>query len=454
MMLSKSQKRNLRKKQNRRLAGKGDYNVTQLMNDVKSVVKPAIKAALTEGGGAAGGLLASRLGFPAGKGNALGRDLGAKLSRLIGTGDYNIANETAVNSLIKARNPNPNLSFGGSFDEVRIRHREFIADVATGGIAGQFNNTVFPINPGLASTFPYLAAIAQNFEEYRFNGMVFEFVSTASSYLSASSMGSVIMSMEYNANAPAFTNKSQMENSDMAISCRLDKCMMYGVECNEFPQNAYMTRYSAATPLSTYDCGSFQIATAPGSTVATSTVIGELWVAYDVVLRRPRISPARFGYFHGTCVCNVSTTGANVFASSASTGTFVNKSAFGNLSASYMNTTPAPSVQLIDVNNGDCLLVTLAAKATYASEMYFRTPTVTSGLTIQPIYNGGSSTDTSAVAKSNQTQTGCTLMYLVTGATGSTQTITFDMSGVTAALGGTAFDVIITNVGNGLTASL
>ena len=58
-----------------------------------------------------------------------------------------------------------------------VRHREFLAEIkgtTTFTVAGSY-----PINPGMAQTFPWLSDIAKNFQQYRIRGMVFHYVPTS-----------------------------------------------------------------------------------------------------------------------------------------------------------------------------------------------------------------------------------------------------------------------------------
>jgi hypothetical protein len=284
------------------MRGGGDYSsmLNTLKNDALSVLKPAIKTALVGAGRTAGGFIGDKIG--AGKQGAdIGGNLATRLSKIFGMGDYS-TNACACNALIKGSPTSAAYAqFGNMNDGTRVVHRDYISDVYTSTVTNQFTNTVIPINPGLASFVPYLSNIAQNYEEYRINGMVFEFISTTSPFSTGNSMGSVIMSMEYNAANPAYTSKAQMENSDFAISARFDKNMAYGVECKTNAQNHYYVRSGAsALPVTTTDLGLFQIATNPSSTFPTNSAIGELWVSYDITFYRPRVSPARFGYAHLT----------------------------------------------------------------------------------------------------------------------------------------------------------
>jgi len=57
---------------------------------------------------------------------------------------------SAIGNLVKTSTPDLQSSFTGD-GRVRIRHREYIADVA-GSVT--FASTAFAVNPGIAATFP------------------------------------------------------------------------------------------------------------------------------------------------------------------------------------------------------------------------------------------------------------------------------------------------------------
>lgn len=273
----------------RKISGSGAYNV----KDIKSALKPILKEALSNGGAALGGLS----GMPGG--SVFGRELGKKLSRVIGSGDYQT--NTSVNELIRPPGGLASSSFGDDAHMIRLRRREFLTDVIGPATPGTFTNVVYSLNAGLRNTFPFLSQLAANYEEYCFDGLIFEFISSASPYIANTALGTVIASMQYNADTPPFTSKYTMENSANAISTRLDKNLMYGVECakGSNPQNCYYVRSGTSSlPVTTTDLGKFEIAVAPSSTVPASTVLGELWVTYDVCLKRPRLDPSRYGLYH------------------------------------------------------------------------------------------------------------------------------------------------------------
>lgn len=275
-----------------RIMGSGSYDMKSFINPMRQALKPILKEALINGGGALGSLV----NVPGGR--SMGASLGKRISKLLGSGDYT-TNEVSVNSLINSNKSTlPSASFGEDGTEVRVRRREFLADVLTSDVAGAFKNYAYSINPGLSTSFPFLSQLAANYEEYCFDGLVFEFVTSASPYISTSALGTVVASMEYNASSPVFTSKFTMENSAAAVSTRLDKSLMYGIECarGQNAQNCYYVRTGTSdVPLNSTDMGNFQLAIAPGAGVPVSSVVGELWVTYDVVLKRPVLNPSRVG---------------------------------------------------------------------------------------------------------------------------------------------------------------
>jgi len=270
------------------------------MADIKKVMKPMVsqlRPLVARGLPQAGYAIGNATGVP--YGGMFGKELGARLVKIVGSGDYEM--NTAVNSLFKGGGELPSASFGSDASTIRIRRREFLADLKTSSVAGEFVNYAYSINAGIRETFPFLSQLASNYEEYCFDGLVFEFVSSASPYISNTALGTVIASMQYNAASPVFTNKYTMENSAFAISARLDRNLMYGVECakGSNPQNCYYTRTGTSTlPVTTTDLGQFQLAFAPSTTVPTNTVLGELWVTYDVVVKRPILNTNRLGFYH------------------------------------------------------------------------------------------------------------------------------------------------------------
>lgn len=174
---------------------------------------------------------------------------------------------------------------------VRLKGSEYVCDIDVA--IGQFTSRSFEINAGLEKVFANLSQIAACYEQYRFNGLMFEFRSTSSDSVSSISgnlaIGSVLMRVDYNVNSPAATTKGEFLNSMGAKSFRpSDRCLI-GVECDNTmnPTSVFYTRTGAvddskqAQDLRLYDLARLEIASSEASAAYTA---GTLHVHYDVTL--------------------------------------------------------------------------------------------------------------------------------------------------------------------------
>lgn len=215
---------------------------------------------------------------------------------IMGYGGYR---SSRGNKILAGNPPTVQNSSGGFI----VRHREYIGDVPS---SAAFQNFSFPLNPGLAVTFPWLASLAENFEEWIPRGIIFEYKTMSSdAVVSANAnagLGSVIMATEYNPYAGTFGNKQQMENYEGAVSCKPSVSCMHAVECSKFknPMGSYYTRTGpvpSGQDLRLYDLGTFQLAVQ--GTQSTGTVMGELWVSFEVEFRKPRLPAGTAGTDNG-----------------------------------------------------------------------------------------------------------------------------------------------------------
>jgi len=430
------------------IKGSGDYEA--LKNSLLSAIRPAVKSVLETGGAALGSSLGGLVG-PGGAmaGASAGKMLAQRFSKLIGSGDYSTnITDVAHNSLVRYSGASEYASFSDSKTSVRLRHREYLQDVFV-GTTGVFSNTSFAINPGLSNTFPFLAQIAGNFEEYHMHGLVFEFVSTTSPYNAASAMGSVIMAMEYNAAAPAFTSKPQMENSDFAVSARPDKCMIYGVECaNNATNNLFIRQGAGPLPLTTTDIGTFQVATL--TPLATGVTLGELWVSYDVELFRPHISPARFGYAHWALNTPAATPAGRIVSSRFPIDASAPRTGvrYGAASTFILGSVDAdPTVTLSDADVGDTYMIVIGSTST--SVVAQDVAVVTVGLTATNTLSTAAAVYATNLTKNSIPGNGLSAVYYYTvTANNVVPSITFTTTQNTVLAG--KWDIILTNLGNGL----
>lgn len=259
-------------------------------------------AGISGWGAALGGALATAAGIPvlAPVGAAVGSLAESaimpiatkKVKSFFGMGDYVLKS----NSLVQT---------GGATDSdvqivpqgnraVRIVYREYLGDVYTHPtVPGAFNLASFRINPGLLSTFPWLAPIAQQYEQWTPNGIVFEFKSTSSEYVATQALGSVIMATEYDSLDSVYPNKQAMLNSAYSNEAKPSERIVHGVECDprDTPNHIYYCRSGDTLPsnanIRDYDLGTFTIATQGGATANLN--LGSLYVHYDITLRKEQL---------------------------------------------------------------------------------------------------------------------------------------------------------------------
>lgn len=208
------------------------------------------------------------------------------ISTIMGNGDYRVKS----NSLMKGGVP----QFASKGRSVVVRHREYIGDVISGA-AGTFDIKSYPINPGLPQTFPWLANVASQYEEYKITGMVFSFQSMSANALNSTNtaLGQVIMATQYNVLSLPFASKQQMENYQFACSTKPADSCIHPIECEprETPlTELYIRGYNVPTAGSDarlYDFGNFYIAT--NGLQASNVNLGELWVTYEIKLFKPKM---------------------------------------------------------------------------------------------------------------------------------------------------------------------
>lgn len=344
---------NKTKKQNGqlvRIQGQGGYYTDKVVPFMRQIVP---EGTFRRAGGAAGALLGTRGGKPGVMaGTGIGTLLGGKLSQILGFGDYEVRSNTIAKQGYAVNEGESVPSFKMNGRETRVCHREYIGDILVPASPTTFTNTSYAINASNNSLFPWLASTAANYQQYKFNGLVFEYKTLSSDITAGGALGAVILATNYDANDVTFANKLAMENSEYAVSAKPSRTQLHAIECDpdETANKLYYCRDSSRNTSATsdnrfYDLGNFQIATAglPGT---TGQVLGELWVTYDVSLYKPEL--AATGALTGKIVgaTGVAKTGVfgtsptvsgSLFTASATTLTFINAGKYV-LNLSYTGT--------------------------------------------------------------------------------------------------------------------
>jgi len=230
-------------------------------------------------------------------GSVVGSGAQSLIRRVTGFGDYSVSN----NYFVTGNDAVP--EFTNSERCTTITHKEYIADVITGpnlvGSSTQFNIQSYDINPGINTTFPWLNAIAANYEQYIIQGMIFEFKTNSAMAVSSTNtaLGTVIMATQYNSLSLSFVNKQQMENYEFSQACVPSESALHPIECDPKQTQCngiFNIRLPIAKPgdIRLYDIGRFSIATQ--GMQAANVNIGELWVTYKICLLKPRLTTTIF----------------------------------------------------------------------------------------------------------------------------------------------------------------
>lgn len=250
-----------------------------LLNKIKEIQKKVKKIdnTIEHPAKSLGGYVGKRFGH-----QKRGEQLGSFLGKITGTGDYNISGQRLSSTSIPTFHPNKR--------GVRVVHREYLGDIRASSTPGAFQVTSYALNPGLFQTFPWLSGFAQQFDQWKPNGIV-AFVKTLSSnYSGTTSLGTVILATDYDVKDAPYASKIEMENSEFAVSCNASQSIAHAIECKKSERaNIYYVRsgsIAADDNQRFFDLGNLQVAT---SGCVADQLIGELWISFDITLYKPQI---------------------------------------------------------------------------------------------------------------------------------------------------------------------
>jgi len=265
---------------------KSKKNKTQNKEAAKiSAVGQLLRLAGSTGGGALG----TYLGAP-GMGTMAGNQLGAALSKWLGFGDYTVNS----NSIVKANNGTIP-AMHSTNQSVVVRHKEYIGPVKSSvGFKLQYS---LPLNPGMSDTFPWLYDVAHRFQEYTIRGMVFHYVPSSGAAVSGSSpaLGNVMIQTTYRTTDEPPENKLELLNEYCASEAPPNESFAHPIECDP-RENPFSVHYirskdlAVGEPVMMYDVGRTFVATQ--GQLADGNILGDLWVTYEVELKKPQLRSA------------------------------------------------------------------------------------------------------------------------------------------------------------------
>lgn len=183
-----------------------------------------------------------------------------------------------------------------SKDSCTIAHRELIGNVVGKAVfTVDANQGVFPVNPGLGNSFPWLSAQASSWEKYRFTKLKYIYCTKTAS----TTIGTVVMAIDYDATEAAPTTESQMTSYYGCVEDSPWKEIVIQADLKRMHGARYIRSQGVGTnDLKTYDQGIMYLATV-GCT--DDTPLGKLWVEYEVELSIPQSGvPAGIGVYYSS----------------------------------------------------------------------------------------------------------------------------------------------------------
>lgn len=181
----------------------------------------------------------------------------------------------------------PRMTTSKNGTSIIVRHTEYVADIIATNAA--FAVAKFALNPGLATAFPWLSNVANNYESYRFHDLHYCYKPICPT----STPGKVMIAIDYDANDATPGSKVIINSYQGTVSTSVwDTITHKSTKENlqKFTTQRYVRAGNAptGTDLKTYDLGSVLIATS--NTPASSTTCGEIFVTYTVELFTPQLN--------------------------------------------------------------------------------------------------------------------------------------------------------------------
>lgn len=161
---------------------------------------------------------------------------------------------------------------------IRVTHREYLSEI----YANQsFGVSVFPVNPGMTTGFPWLSSLANAFEKYKVHKLKYDFVNVSAT----SERGRVTLAFDYDALDEDPTSKVDVFQFEGAAEGSVWSTLQLPVKTN--PKELYTRMGAVSGDLKTYDFGKVVVGVS-NTSLASTEVVGELFVEYEIELITPQ----------------------------------------------------------------------------------------------------------------------------------------------------------------------
>jgi len=175
-------------------------------------------------------------------------------------------------------------------------------------VANGFRASMYVVNPGNTTCFPWLSGIASAYEQYRFHNLKFDYVSKCSDFNSSTmAIGSTFGNYVYDVHDSPFLDKITMlsygkppepHKPSEDYSIHINKKELHSSALGEqgyryvlrgsYDQPGFLANVPSISDCANYATALFNVA-ADGIPVA-NLLIGELWVNYDVEFCMPQLT--------------------------------------------------------------------------------------------------------------------------------------------------------------------
>lgn len=237
-------------------------------------------------------------GFAPDYGSRLGSTVGEgvqSFAQVAGLGEYTVKKNSLMGCINTMTDP-PVVKNTSKGEATVINHREYLGELMTGaGAVSAFDLQSYSINPGNSKLFPWLATMAQNFQEWEPRGIIVELKTESSDYAASLSLGSMFMGVNYNSLDDDPTTKIELEQLEYAVSSKPSKSCIMPIECalvNDVITHLYIAiddNYKGGDPRF-YDLGNLYIGSyGVPNTGGISTPIAEVWISYEMAFYKPRL---------------------------------------------------------------------------------------------------------------------------------------------------------------------
>lgn len=189
--------------------------------------------------------------------------------------------------------------------KMRVTKSEYLYDVVTGG-SGAFDMKLVELNPGLECTFPYLASLAQSYDNYQFNSLSFVFKSKVGEFgtTTNNALGTVMMYFEPDWSATRVATKQEFLAKGNCVNGQTTDNIVLRCPPRSDLRSRFQIRVSGKVVGGTYDAHTSSMIDFDIGRVFLATQgcpipnqnIGELWVSYDVTLMQEDLVAADKNY--------------------------------------------------------------------------------------------------------------------------------------------------------------